>query len=84
MDLAVTAMLLLQLRFPMNVLVNKKFNRFSGNGSGDCATICSVRDFCYSHLVPAEPLELTRCCTVPQDKEDTVQANARWALNHFI
>ena len=35
-------------------------------------------------LAHAEPLELTPCCTVPQDKEDTAQANAQWALSLFM
>ena len=41
------------------------------------SNICIFSDM----LAPAEPLELTPCCTVPQDKEDTAQANAQWALS---
>ena len=32
---------------------------------------------------PAEPLGSTPCCTMPQDRGDTTQANARRALSRF-
>ena len=34
-----------------------------------------------SVLAPAEPLGPTPCCTAPQDKEDTIRANAQKALS---
>ena len=40
-----------------------------------CST--SAPRVCSSVLAPAEPLGPTPCCTVPQDKEDTVRANAQ-------
>jgi hypothetical protein len=33
-------------------------------------------------MAPVEPLCLTPCCTVPQDKGDTDRANGRWACSH--
>ena len=33
-------------------------------------------------MAPAEPPRLTPCCTLPQDKGDTAQANARKARSH--
>ena len=36
-----------------------------------------------SFLAPAEPPGPTPCCTMPQDRGDTTQANARRALSQF-
>ena len=37
----------------------------------------------FEPLAPAEIPRLTPCCTVPQDKGDSVWTNARRALSHL-